>query len=332
MKAILLHDNGEFRLQEVDTPQPKDHQVQIKIAAVGFNPIDYQMTENAMERKLLHSPILGRELSGIISAVGKDVTDFTIGDVVFCGSGSMGSNGTYAEYICVPAAIVMHLPNNISLEEGSAIPSVGLTALQAINRMKANVKDSILVTGAAGGVGNLLLKLLIERGNHNLIVTAGNESSIASLLNLGIQPKQIINYRKNDVFETALTLNNNQHFDFAVDLVGNEVAITAAKLLKTNGTYVDVTNFSTPDSRETLFSKGAAILNISNYAYGLEKRYDYYKNGLNELRILLENKSITPPTIEIIGNLEVETVLKAHAILRENKTNGKKLIMQINKL
>jgi len=332
MKAILLHDNGEFRLQEVDTPQPKDHQVQIKIAAAGFNPIDYQMTENAMERKLLHSPILGRELSGIISTVGKDVTDFKIGDAVFCGSGSMGSNGTYAEYICVPAAIVMHLPNNISLEEGSAIPSVGLTALQAINRMKANVKDSILVTGAAGGVGNLLLKLLIERGNHNLIVTAGNESSIASLLNLGIQPKQIINYRKNDVFETALTLNNNQHFDFAVDLVGNEMAIIAAKLLKTNGTYVDITNFSTPDSREILFSKGAAILNISNYAYGLEKRYDYYKNGLNALRILLENKSITPPTIEIIGNLEVETVLKAHAILRENKTNGKKLIMQINKL
>lgn len=332
MKAILLHDNGEFRLQEVDTPQPKDHQVQIKIAAAGFNPIDYQMTENAMERKLLHSPILGRELSGIISAVGKDVTDFKIGDVVFCGSGSMGSNGTYAEYICVPAAIVMHLPNNISLEEGSAIPSVGLTALQAINRMKANVKDSILVTGAAGGVGNLLLKLLIERGNHNLIVTAGNESSIASLLNLGIQPKQIINYRKNDVFETALTLNNNQYFDFAVDLVGNEMAIIAAKLLKTNGTYVDITNFSTPDSREILFNKGAAILNISNYAYGLEKRYDYYKNGLNALRILLENKSITPPTIEIIGNLEVETVLKAHAILRENKTNGKKLIMQINKL
>jgi len=53
---------------------------------------------------------------------------------------------------------------------------------------------------------------------------------------------------------------------------------------------------------------------------------------LNELRILLENKSITPPTIEIVGNLEDETVLKALNILRENKTNGKKLIMQINPL
>lgn len=332
MKAILLHQNGDFKVQEVNTPEPKYDEVQVKIAAAGFNPIDYQMTENAMERKLLHSPILGREFSGIVSAVGKKVTDFKIGDAVFCGSGSMGSNGTYAEYICVPAAIVVHLPKNIPFEEAAGIPSVGLTALQAINRMKANRSDSIFITGAAGGVGNMLLKLLIEKGNHNCIVTAGNESSIASLLDLGLKPNQIINYKNDEVYETALALNNNTHFDFAVDLVGNEMAVTAAKLLKTNGTYVDVTNFSTADSREILFSKGAAILNISNYAFGLEKRYDYYKNGLTELSLLLQEKSITPPTIEIVGGLEVETVLKAHQILCDNKTNGKKLIMQINKL
>ncbi|MBF4484889.1 MULTISPECIES: NADP-dependent oxidoreductase [unclassified Flavobacterium] len=332
MKAIVLHQKGEFKLEEVDTPQPKEQQVQVKIAAAGFNPIDYQMTENAMERKLLHSSILGREFSGIISAIGERVTDFKIGDPVFCGSGSMGSNGTYAEYICVPAAIVMHLPKNISFEESAGISSVGLTALQSINRMKANLTDSILVTGGAGGVGNMLLKLLLSKGYVNLIVTAGNENSIAALLDLGLKPRQIINYRKDQVYETALALNNNKYFDFAVDLVGNEIGLTAAKLLKINGTYVDVTNFSTPDSREVLFSRGATILNISNYAFGLEKQYDYYKKGLNELRILLENKSITPPMIEIVGNLEDETVLKALNILRENKTNGKKLIMQINPL
>lgn len=332
MKAVVLDQNREFTLQEVDIPQPKENEVQVKIAASGFNPVDYQMTENAMERKLLHSPILGREFSGVVSAVGKGVTDFKIGDPVFCGSGSMGSNGTYAEYICVPVAIVMHLPQNISFEEGASIPSVGLTALQAINRMQVNSSDSIFITGAAGGVGNMLIKLLIERGNGNLVVTAGNEKSIASLLDLGLKPNQIIDYRKDEVYETALTLNDNRHFDFAVDLVGNEISLTAAKLLKINGTYVDVTNFSTPDSREVLFSRGATILNISNYAFGLEKQFDYYKNGLNELRVLLENKSITPPTIEIVGNLDEVTVLKALSILRENKTNGKKLIMQIDRL
>ncbi|MFQ6603856.1 NADP-dependent oxidoreductase [Flavobacterium sp. C3NV] len=332
MKAIVLHQNGDFKLEEVDTPQPKEQQVQVKIAAAGFNPIDYQMTENRTERKLLHSPILGREFSGVVSAVGEGITDFKIGDAVFCGSGSMGSNGTYAEYICVPAAIVMHLPQNISFEESAGISSAGLTALQSINRMKANLADSIFVTGGAGGVGNMLIKLLLSKGYHNLTVTAGNEKSIAALLDLGLKPNQIIDYRKDEVYETALALNNNKHFDFAVDLVGNEISLSAAKLLKINGTYVDVTNFSTQDSREVLFSRGATILNISNYAFGLDKQFDYYKNGLNELRVLLENKSITPPKIEIVGNLDEETVLKALSILRENKTNGKKLIMQINRL
>ncbi|SHL95167.1 NADP-dependent oxidoreductase [Flavobacterium chilense] len=329
MRAVVLHQNGEFYLEEVNTPQPESDQVQVKISAAGFNPIDYQMTENAMERKLLHSPILGREFSGVVSAVGSNVTDFKIGDSVFCGSGSMGSNGTYAEYICVPAAIVMHLPANISLYQAAAIPSVGLTALQIVNRMKANVNDSIFVTGAAGGVGNTLLKLLLVKSYQHLVVTAGNESSITALHNIGIKDSQIINYKKDDVYEAALMLNNNERFDFVVDLVGNEIAVVAAKLLKTNGIFADVTNFLTPDSREVLFNKGATILNISNYAYGLEKKYDYYKNGLEELASLLKQELITPPEIEIMGNLETDSVLKAHAILRENKTNGKKLIMQI---
>jgi alcohol dehydrogenase len=332
MKAIILQENREFQLENVAIPQPSEHQIQVKIIAAGFNPIDYQMTEDGSERKLVHSQVLGREFSGIVSAIGKNVTDFKIGDAVFCGSGSMGSNGTYADYICVPEAIAVHKPSNISFEEAAAIPSAGLTALQSFNRMNANLYDSILITGAAGGVGNMLVKLLIANGYKNSIVTAGNENSINALLSLGVKPEKIINYKKDKIYETALSLNENKNFDIVVDLVGNSTAEIGAKLLKTNGVYIDVTNFSTPESRGILFSKGATILNISNYAYGLEKRYDYYKNGLNELRLLLQNGIITPPAIQIVGDLEVSTVKTAHSILRENKTQGKKLVMQINKV
>lgn len=332
MKAIVLHQNGEFQLEELDIPQPSENQVQVKIVAAGFNPIDYQMTENEMERKLLHSPVLGREFSGVVTATGKNVNDFKIGDAVFCGSGSMGSNGTYAEFIWIPAEILMHLPGTISFEQAAGIPSVGLTALQCLHRMNAEKTDTVLITGAAGGVGSMLIKLLLAKGHQNFIVTAGNENNIEALKAIGLRKEQIINYKEKPIYETALALNNDRKFDFVVDLVGNDVAVIAARLLKTNGVYADVTNFSTPESREVLFNKGATVLNISNYAYGLEKRYDYYKNGLKHLVSLLEQGLISPPNIEVVGNLEVTTVLRAHTILRENTTNGKKLIMQINQL
>lgn len=330
MKAILLKENNEFRLETAEIPKPEANQIQVKIVASGFNPIDYQMIENDSERKLLHSRILGREFSGIVSSIGLDVKDFEIGDAVFCGSGSMGSNGTYAEYISVPAAIAVKKPENISFEEAAAIPSAGLTALQSFKRMKASPTDSILITGAAGGVGNMLVKLLVSNGFSNFLVTAGNESSIKSLIEIGIKPNQIINYKNENIYEMALGLNQNKKFDIVVDLVGNSIAEIAAKLLKINGTYVDVTNFSTLESRRILFSNGATILNISNYAFGIQKQYDYYKNGLTELKELLECQRITPPAINVIGKLETETVENALTILRENKTEGRKLIMQLH--
>ncbi|UPZ15477.1 NADP-dependent oxidoreductase [Flavobacterium humidisoli] len=330
MKAIVLQENHEFRLETVAIPQPEPNNIQVKIMASGFNPIDYQMTEDGSERKLIHSPILGREFAGIITAIGAEVTEFKIGDAVFCGSGSMGSNGTYAEYICVPAGIAVKKPQNISFEQAAGIPSAGLTALQSFKRMNASLTDSILITGGAGGVGNVLMKLLIAKGFTNFVVTAGNEESIASLVNLGIKSEQIIHYKKEDIYEKALTLNRNQKFDIAVDLVGNNVAEIAAKLLKINGTFIDVTNFSTPESRGILFSRGATIHNISNYAYGVEKQYDYYKNGLTELSDLIENEIITTANINVVGGLSKETVDKALTILRENKTSGRKLIMKVN--
>lgn len=331
MRAVILQENREFQLGTVAVPQPETDQIQVKIIASGFNPIDYQMTENSQERKLLHSPILGREFSGIVSKIGRDVKDFKIGDAVFCGSGSMGSNGTFAEYICVPEAIAVRKPQNISYGQAAAVPSAGLTALQSFKRAKPSLSDSIFIAGAAGGVGNIFVKLLLCKGFSNFVVTAGNDESIASLLKGGVKRQQIINYKNEELYTAALSLNGNKNFDIAVDFVGNHAAAAAAKLLKINGIYLDVTNFSTSESRNLLFSRGAVIHNISNYAYGLERRFDYYKEGLKELVQLFESKAITPPDISVVGELGTTAVIRALKILRENKTQGRKLIMHVNK-
>ncbi|MCV9928603.1 NADP-dependent oxidoreductase [Flavobacterium sp. LS1R49] len=330
MKAIIADKDGKLHLKNVNIPTIKEDELLIKIIASGFNPIDYQMLENELERKLMHSPILGREFSGIIAGVGINVRDFKVGDAVFSGSGSMGSNGTYAEYIAIRESIVVHKPKFLSFAQAAGISSAGLTALQSFNRMKLQKNDSVLITGAAGGVGAMLVKILLANQFTNFIVTAGNDESISSLKEIGVKDSQIVNYKTDDVAIFALAKNNQQKFDFIVDLVGNKIGEIAAKLLKSNGTFLDVTALSTEESRETLFNKGAVIMNISNYTYSVEKDYGYYKNGLSELVRLIENKAITPPNIEIIGELNVETVSKAHEILSSNKTKGKKLIMRVS--
>ncbi|WP_347218609.1 NADP-dependent oxidoreductase [Chryseobacterium sp.] len=328
MKAVIL--NQDFKLEDgfVEKPQPKNNEVLIHIKASGFNPIDYQMLENELERKLISSPILGRELSGIVVEKGDDVTQFNIGDEVFCGSGSMGSNGTYAEYISVPEAIVSLKPKNISFEQAASIPSAGLTSLQIFKRLKLQPEQTILITGAAGGVGSFLIKILLAHHIDNFITTVGSEENKQMLLSLGTKDHQIVNYKEENLVGNILKANQQQLFDIGIDLVGNYMAEVTAEVLKINGTYVDVTALVNQKAHEILFNKGTLIMNISNYTYGMVKQYDYYKNSLEEIAQLIENGAIIPSQHKIIGNLSLETVLEAHSILKNNQTQGHKLIMK----
>lgn len=328
MKAVILNKNGKLEDGLAEQPQPKNNEVLIQIKASGFNPIDYQMLENELERKLISSPILGRELSGIVVNTGSDVTEFNIGDEVYCGSGSMGSNGTYAEYIVVPEAIVSFKPKNISFEQAAAIPSVGMTSLQIFNRLKLNPENTVLVTGATGGVGSFLIKLLLAHNIQQITATVGSEENRQILLNLGLKNHQIINYKEENLISNILKANNDQPFEYGIDLVGNYMSEVTADVLKINGMYVDVTALVTKDAHETLFNKGTLIMNISNYTYGMVKKYEYYKNSLLTIKTLIENETILPPRYKTVGNISLETVLQAHSILKNNQTQGHKLIMK----
>lgn len=328
MRAVILNKNGKLEDGFAEQPQPKSNEVLMRIKASGFNPIDYQMLENDLERKLISSPILGRELSGIVVAKGSEVTEFNIGDEVYCGSGSMGSNGTYAEYIAVPEAIVSFKPKNISFEQAAAIPSAGLTSLQIYNRLKLNPDNTVLVTGATGGVGSFLIKLLLAHNIRQITTTVGSEENRQILLRLGLKDHQIINYKEKNLIENIVKANNDKPFEYGIDLVGNYMSEVTAEVLKINGTYVDVTALVTKDAHEALFNKGTLIMNISNYTYGMVKKYEYYKNSLLEIKKLIENETILPPQYKIVGNLSLETVLQAHSILKNNQTQGHKLIMK----
>ncbi|MGO4292451.1 NADP-dependent oxidoreductase [Chitinophaga sp. RAB17] len=332
MQAIVLNDFGgveNFSAATLPIPEPGDNEVLVKIMATAFNPIDYQMRQGATERKRMHSPILGREFSGIVIKTGKGVQQFAIGDAVMAASGSMGSNGTYATHISLPQEILVHKPTNISFAEAAALPTAALTALQCYKRLQLPASARIFISGAAGGVGLVLVKLLIAAGYTQLCVTAGNEDSKRQLLLAGLLPSQIIDYRLPDLLQTILIQQNGQLFDASIDLVGGHLSELCADVLLTNGIYQDVTALSTPAARETLFNKGTVIMNISNYAYSLTRQLRYYGDSLRQITAMLEKGILTPSPVYVTGMLSVETVQQSHDLLERNQSRGRKLVMTI---
>ncbi|MDN5285188.1 MAG: Alcohol dehydrogenase zinc-binding domain protein [Mucilaginibacter sp.] len=333
MKAILLKDFGSadnfIQKDDFPVPAPGNTDILINIKAAAFNPVDYQMRQGKTESKRMHSPILGREFSGIVVKAGKLVKKFKEGDAVFAASGSMGSNGTYAQYISIPENIAAKKPESITFEEAAAIPTAFVTALQCYNRLSLKETDSVFVSGAAGGVGLAFVKLLLAKRHKQIIVTAGNTESKQQLIQAGLSEQQIIDYKQEDLASKIISANKGNYFHHCIDMVGGKMAELSAEVLITNGTYADVTALTTEAARGKLFDKGAVIINISNYAYSSNGNKGYYGESLNEITRLLENNFITPPPVQIVGELSAETVKKAHLMLEDNLTKGRKLVMQI---
>ena len=337
MKAIVLKQFGgseNFILEDVEDPQLSEGTVKVKIKAAAFNPIDYQMRKGANESKLLKSAILGREMAGIIVGVHTSVNSFKVGDEVYGYVNSLGSNGTYAEYVVVPEEIIALKPENLTFNDASAIPLVGLTAIQTVERIGASKNDTFFITGGAGGVGSMVIRLLLQQGISNIYTTAGNDESRAKLITYGLPAGQIINYQDGNVLEGFQRLSGYKNATICIDTVGGRLSETCAWLIKTNGIYADITFLTTPASREILFNKGVTIINISNYAYALEKdrtQTAYYGNRLNLLKQYLDGKTLMPTPIKVVGGFDIDTVKKAHYLLENNLTKGNKLVMEVGK-
>ncbi|WP_026038874.1 quinone oxidoreductase family protein [Myroides injenensis] len=330
MKAVYLNSDNSLTIKSLTLNDLKDNEVQIKICAIGINPIDYQMRENEEERKYLFSPVLGRELSGVIVKKGIEVRILEVGDEVYCACGSLGSNGAYATHIQLPADMVVKKPYNLTFEQAAAIPSVGITALQAVTRISPKKKDSVLVFGASGGVGLFIVKLLLSKGITNIFATVGNLENKEKLTALGIDAAHIVLYKEvRFIKEELCKLNNEKDFDCIFDCVGGKYAEYSSELISVNGKYANITNFISLDILSNFFGKSSTIYNISNYIYSADRDYKYFYDSLSIMKMLIEATTISPPDIRVVGNLSTENIELSHEILKNNHTNGHKLIVTI---
>lgn len=152
-------------VQDLEVPAPADGQVLIDVRAAGANPIDYKLYSGEMGHDPAALPMpIGLEVAGVVAAAGPGATGYTralsVGDEVI----ATGVRGGYAEQVLVDAKDVGHKPDSLSFEQAAGLLLVGGTAWHLLTNTGVGMGDTVLIHGAAGGVGLLAVQLAVARG------------------------------------------------------------------------------------------------------------------------------------------------------------------------
>ena len=166
MKAMILNEyGGEAEFQSAELPQPtaKAGHVVVRVAATSVNTVDTMIRQLGKDLPL--SPdlpaVLGMDFAGTVEAVGEGVADFAPGDEIFgCAGGLADLQGALAEYMPADARLIAHKPKTLSMRETAALPLVGITAYEGLERAGVEAGQKVLVHGGAGGVGHVAARCL----------------------------------------------------------------------------------------------------------------------------------------------------------------------------
>jgi len=229
MKAVVLHEYGgpeKLKFEDnVAEPQISGNTVLIAAAAASVNPIDWKLRSGMMQTifPLSLPAILGRDVSGIVRAVGANVNHFKIGDRVLA-----LSNATYAELVAVDALEVTHLPDGVDLADAAAIPLISLTGDQLVRRA-TNVKEGqvVLITGALGSVGRAAVHTAKKIGATVIAGVRGKELEDAH--SLGVTDVLAI--------DDDQAIEKFRFVDAIADTVGGEVAAKLIGKVKQGGSF-----------------------------------------------------------------------------------------------
>ncbi len=232
MKAVLLMSHGGpemLHYGEAPDPTAGSGEVVVDIHAASVNAADYKVRQGGGPYSLTRFPhILGRDFSGVVSAVGAGVTDLAVGDAVF-GVTEPGIEGTYAEKIAIKASIVAKKPDRLGHAEAAALALTSLTALWAIEETaQLKTGETILIQGGAGGVAGFAIQLAKHLGAT--VITTASTANHHYVRSLGAD--QVIDYNTVD-FTTVVS-----DCDVVFDTVGGGARAGSYAVLKPGGRLV----------------------------------------------------------------------------------------------
>jgi len=262
MKAIIIQKNGPpegLQLVELPKPSPGDNDLLIKVHAATVTSGDVIVRNMRFPLPQLFSlfpgfvmkKTPGHEFAGQIEAIGKDVSHYKVGDMIFGTTTGLKVGGA-AEYICVPEewphGVLALMPENYSYAEAAALPVGGMTARYLMKRIALAKGQSALIYGASGSVGTYALQLAKALGMH---VTAVSSAANHAMLNT-LGADVLIDYTKEDYAQ------GSSRYDLVFDAVGKTSKARAKHVLNENGHYLSIRTPTKEEREDLLFLKDLA--------------------------------------------------------------------------
>jgi NADPH:quinone reductase-like Zn-dependent oxidoreductase len=240
MKAVVFAAYANpVEIADVPTPALAPDSVLIDVHAASLNPIDNLVRAGYLKDMipLTFPHVMGYDVSGVITAIGADVTDFKVGDTVFARAHQEDA-GALAEVARVKASALALKPTNISHTEAASIPLTGLTAWQALVD-KAEVKDGqkVLIHAGSGGVGTLAIQIAKDLGAFVATTVSARNADLVTSLGADV----VIDYKEQDFTDIIID------YDVVFDMSGGEVMQNSFKVLKKGGHLVSIKGQDTDD-------------------------------------------------------------------------------------
>jgi NADPH:quinone reductase-like Zn-dependent oxidoreductase len=240
MKAIRVHAYGgpeQLRLEEAPQPNVESGKVLVRIHAASVNPIDFKLASGVMRKfmPIAFPWVPGGDFSGAVEEVGSGVTGLAKGDAVY---GDAPASGAYAEFYAGPASTIAPKPRQLSDVEAASIPLAGQTAWQGLfDHGRLERGETVLIHGAAGGVGTFAVQLAHWKG-AKVLATASAENA-DYLRSLGADT--VIDYKATP-FESVA-----KNVDLVFDLIGGETQRRSFGVLKPGGRLVATAQPPSPE-------------------------------------------------------------------------------------
>ncbi|MDD1751970.1 MAG: NADP-dependent oxidoreductase [Methanotrichaceae archaeon] len=298
MKAIRIHEFGEagvLKYEDLPKPEPGPNEIRIQVIAAGVNPVDWKIRKGYIKLPL---PLtIGVDVSGVVDSMGAGIVDFNLGDRVFA-KVSPGQGG-YAEYTIAHASHAALMPRTIGFIEAAAVPTAGLTAWQALfDIARLDRGQSVLIHGAAGGVGSFATQFAKWRGAH--VIGTASSHNLQFLKSLGAD--EVIDY-KTQRFENMVP-----DLDVVLDTVGEDTFDRSWGILKPGG-FLVTTVANIPEKTAEAHNVHAKL--IVSQASGSQ---------LAQIATIIDDGHVRPIVTEVLPLAEAR---KAHEMSESRHMRGK---------